>query len=183
LRASGLDGARRMIQDLPALSGPPARGNTVLASQLPARPTEPRRHPSRLPSSRAAIAASILLLCSVGLGACGGGSSVSDTVPKSTPDITPPTDTSAEKAAVQTTSTSTTSTAKSSEGTSTGSGEESSSSEEAASSGGSESGASESNGESAGGTSAGGTAKTGGEAAKETPKESAATPSGGASAP
>jgi hypothetical protein len=173
-----------MIQDPPALSAPPARGNTVLAPQLRARPAEPRHHPSRLPSARAAIAASILLLCSVGLGACGGGSSVSDTVPKSTPDITPPTDTSAEKAAVQTTSTSSTSTTKSSEGTSTGSGEEPSSSEEAASSGGSESGASESNGESAGGTSAaGGTAKTGGEAAKETPKESAATPSGGASAP
>ena len=41
-----------------------------------------------------------------------GGSSVSDAVPKSTPDITPPNDTSAEKAAVQTTSTSTTTTSK-----------------------------------------------------------------------
>ena len=51
-----------------------------------------------------------LLLCSVGLAACGGGGNVSDAVPKSTPEITPPTDTSAEKAAVQTTSTSTTST-------------------------------------------------------------------------
>ena len=64
------------------------------------------------------LAAGILLLCAVGLAACGGGGNVSDAVPKSTPDITPPTDTSAEAAAVQSTSTSTTSTtstAKSSE--------------------------------------------------------------------
>ena len=63
-------------------------------------------------SARAAVVALALLLAGGTLGACGGGSSVSDAVPKSTPDITPPNDTSAEKAAAQTTSTSTTSTSK-----------------------------------------------------------------------
>jgi hypothetical protein len=166
LRASG-----------PEIMTRPARVNGVLAHP----PVQPSRL-AHLPSSRAAIAAGVLLLCSVGLGACGGGGSVSDAVPKSTPDIIPPTDTSAEKAAVQTTSTSTSSTSKTSTGESSeGSGEESESSEEAASSGGSESGASESNGESAGGTSSE-TAKSE-ETAKGGGSESAATPSGGASAP
>jgi hypothetical protein len=165
----------------PEIRTPPARANEVLVpmSVSPIHTTALPQHPSRLPSARAAIAASIVLLCSVSLAACGGGSNVSDAVPKSTPDITPPTDTSAEKAAVQTTSTSTTSTAKSSEGTSTAAGEESSG--EASPSGGSESGPSESNGEAAGGTSAGESSKSSGGASAS--KESAATPSGGASAP
>jgi hypothetical protein len=153
-------------------------------------PPAPSAHPTRLPSARVALATGILLMCTTGLSACGGGSNVSEAVPKSTPDIIPPTDTSAEKAAVQSTSTSTTGT------TSTGkSGESSSSSEEEAktgeetsSSGSSPSGASESS-ESAGGTSAGGTAKSGGEETAKTGggsaagSESPATPSGGASAP
>ena len=94
-----------------------------------AQPTHPARQ-TRLPSSRAMIAAAPPLFCSVGLAACGGGGGVSDAVPKSTPEISPPTDTSAEKAAVQTTSTSTTSTAKSSEGSTGASSEEATASEE-----------------------------------------------------
>jgi len=156
----------------PETSVPAARANEALVAQPPARPaTELPYHPSRLPSARVAIAASVVLLCSVSLTACGGGSNVSDAVPKSTPDIIPPTDTSAEKAAVQTTSTSTTSTAKSSEGASDSSSEEAKASEEASSSGSSESGSNE-------------TAKSGGaEPATKAGSESAATPSGGASAP
>jgi hypothetical protein len=60
-------------------------------------------------SRRPALLAALVVLGAFVLGGC-GGSSVSDAVPKSTPDITPPTDTSIEKAAVQTTSTSTTAT-------------------------------------------------------------------------
>ena len=59
--------------------------------------------------ARIALAVCTALLSGFALGAC-GSSSVSDAVPKSTPDILPPNDTSAEKAAVQTTSTSTTTT-------------------------------------------------------------------------
>ena len=168
----------------PETSVPAARANEALVAQPPARPaTELPYHPSRLPSARVAIAASVVLLCSVSLTACGGGSNVSDAVPKSTPDIIPPTDTSAEKAAVQTTSTSTTSTAKSSEGASDSSSEEAKASEEASSSGSSESGASESSG-ATGGAGSNETAKSGGaEPATKAGSESAATPSGGASAP
>src|SRR5271165_247431 len=56
---------------------------------------------------RAAAVASIVLLAGSTFAACGGASASSDAVPKSTPDIIPPTDTSAEKASAQTTSTST----------------------------------------------------------------------------
>jgi hypothetical protein len=68
------------------------------------RPARPRSTHVRI-----ALAALAALLSGVALAAC-GGSSVSDAVPKSTPDITPPANTSAEKAAVQTTSTTTTAT-------------------------------------------------------------------------
>ena len=59
-----------------------------------------RRVTARLSRSRAtALAASALILLSgLGLSAC-GGTSVSDATPKSTPEITPPNDTSAEKEA------------------------------------------------------------------------------------
>ncbi|HXW58809.1 MAG TPA: hypothetical protein VEJ23_04960, partial [Solirubrobacteraceae bacterium] len=57
--------------------------------------------------ARVALIAALALM-GAGLSACGGASSSSDAVPKSTPEITPPTDTSAEKAAGQTTSTATT---------------------------------------------------------------------------
>ncbi|MCW3067601.1 MAG: hypothetical protein JWL67_226, partial [Solirubrobacterales bacterium] len=65
-----------------------------------------RRRPETV---RALAAACVALLAGGTLGAC-GSSSVSEPLPKSTPDITPPSDTSAEKAAAQTTSTSTTAT-------------------------------------------------------------------------
>ena len=68
------------------------------------RPTRPRGRQARV------LLACAALLCPLALGACGGAGNVSDSVPKRTPDITPPTDTSAEKAAAQTTSTSATST-------------------------------------------------------------------------
>jgi hypothetical protein len=89
--------------------------------------TPERPEASRVRIRRAALPAllaGMALLSGAALAAC-GGTSVSDAVPKSTPDITPPTDTSAEKAAVQTTSTSTTSTKTTSttgEGTSTSEG-------------------------------------------------------------
>jgi hypothetical protein len=151
-----------------------------------APPSPPTQQPvaqtsllTRLPSARALLATGLVLLCPVGLAACGGGSNASDAVPKSTPEIIPPTDTSAEKAAVQTTSTATTSTAKSSEGSSS---EEGASSEEESSGAGSESGASESSAATGGASSE--TAKGGGaESATKAGSESAATPSGGASAP
>ncbi len=82
----------------------------------PARAEGPQRLPhvrkahGPAVSPRAALdARRRALLAALALRAC-GGSSVSDAVPKSTPVITPPTDTSAEAAAAQTTSTSTTAT-------------------------------------------------------------------------
>jgi uncharacterized membrane protein YgcG len=114
--------------------------------QAPADP-----HPRRPAAARVALCACLVVLGGLGLQACGG--SVSEAVPKSTPNIVPPSDTSAEKAALSTTSTSTTSTSKTStngETTSTGSsGEASSESSEASSGGTSEAGSS-------GGSSAGG---------------------------
>jgi hypothetical protein len=149
------------------------------SSQLTAQPAARAGSQIGLPSVRALLATGAILLCPVGLAACGGGGNASDAIPKSTPEIIPPTDTSAEKASVQTTSTSTTSTAKSSEGSSS---EEAASSEAESSSAGSESGASESSAATGGASSE--TAKNGGaESATKAGGESAATPSGGASAP
>jgi hypothetical protein len=123
--------------------------------------------------TRLALALCTALLSGLALAAC-GSSTVSDAVPKSTPDLIPPTDTRAEKAAVQTTSTSTTSTK-----TATS---ESSESE----SGAGETPSSETGGSASEGTASGGTGSEEKEA-KETPKteESAgnSSPTGGASAP
>ena len=96
------------------------REPALLPVVRPARPEGPQRLPHLRPAhgtagredARARLLAASRWRCSCwrsALSAC-GGSSVSDAVPKSTPEITPPTDTSAEKAAAQTTSTSTTST-------------------------------------------------------------------------
>ena len=77
----------------------------------------------RLSSAARARSRWRLLRALLALGAAAAARQLSDAVPKSTPDITPPTDTSAEKAAAQTTSTSTTTRTKTS--TTTESGEES----------------------------------------------------------
>lgn len=155
----------------------PARGSVrpsdhEMTVQQPAEPAPRRPAPARV-----AMCACLVVLGGLGLQACGGGS-VSESVPKSTPNIVPPSDTSAEKAALSTTSTSTTSTSKTStsggETTSTGSSSESAGSEssEAPSSGGtSEAGSS-------GGSSAGSEKASTPEASS---KSTEAT--GGASAP
>src|SRR4051794_18052627 len=106
---------------------------------------------------RLAAILSAALLCVLALSAC-GGSSVSDPVPKSTPDIVPPNDTSAEKAAAATTSTTAAKTTK----TST-SGESSES----------ESGEGETPEEESGGTASEGTASGGtGEEEEKAPEKS-----------
>jgi len=137
----------------------------------------------RLSSARLAAIASVMLFASLTLVACGGGSSTSDVVPKSTPDIIPPTNTSAEKASAQTTSTSTTSKGATGTGSSSGStGEEAAGSESSGEPSSSEGASGSATGGPAGGTSAGekekaasteGSSKAGSEA----------SPSGGASAP
>jgi len=118
------------------------------------------------------------LLAGVMLGGCGGGNTAADVVPKSTPNITPPTDTSAEKAAAQKTSTSATGAT----GTTSTTGAASSESSGEGSS--SESGGEASSEKPAEGGPAGGTEA---EKEKAAPTESKGTgeasPSGGASAP
>ena len=124
---------------------------------------------------RLATIASAALLCAFGLAAC-GGSKVSDPVPKSTPDITPPNDTSAEKAAASTTSTSATKTTKTS---TTGESSESEKTE-------GETPESESGGTASEGTASGGTGSEEKEAAPEKSsktEEGTSSPTGGASAP
>jgi hypothetical protein len=128
-------------------------------------------------SARAVVVALALLLAAGTLGACGGGSSPSDAVPKSTPDITAPNDTSAEQAAAQTTSTSTTTKTKTS--TSESQANESGGNEatEEPESGGSSSGAGEETATPSGGASA---------EKEESPSEKSAagsSPTGGAGAP
>src|ERR1700760_3178094 len=127
-------------------------------------------------SARAVVVALALLLAAGTLGACGGGSSPSDAVPKSTPDITAPNDTSAEQAAAQTTSTSTTKTKTS---TSESQANESGGNEatEEPESGGSSSGAGEETATPSGGASA--------EKEESASEKSAAgsSPTGGAGAP
>ena len=134
---------------------------------------------------RAALATSVALVLGASIGGCGGASGTSDAIPKSSPDITPPTDTSAEKAAAQTTSTSTTSTT--SKGTSgAGSSSESSSGEAGKGESGGESSGGESSGESTKGGGAGGTSAEKEKASSEGGGSKAggeASPSGGASAP
>ena len=156
----------------------------------PARPEGPQRLPHLRPAHGAAriarggslrasalALALALLLGAVTLAACGGGSSASDAVPKSTPEITPPNDTSAEKAAAQTTSTSTTSTSKTTTTKGESSANESGGNEatEEPTSGGSSSGASEESKEA--------TPSGGSSAEKEKESAAGASPSGGASAP
>lgn len=138
-------------------------------------------------------AAGLALACGTGLGACGGSSNISDAIPKSTPEITPPTNTSIERQATQTTSTSAVSTGSaqskaSSESAPSSSGAASEPSSQPAGSSSAGAGASEpSSHEVAGGTSAGATSNGGGtgnggeEAAKGESKES--SPTGGAGAP
>ncbi len=133
------------------------------------------------PRVRRALAGCAAVLSASVLAAC-GGSSVSDAVPKSTPEITPPTNTAAEKAAVQTTSTSTTSTTKTTgttpEGTTGTTGGETPKSEAGT---GTPSEATPGAGTGGGTPSAGEKEK---EAAKEAPKETGgSSPTGGASAP
>jgi hypothetical protein len=151
------------------------RDSSTDRSPLPAPPRRTR-------SAHARIALSVLaaLLSSAALAAC-GGSSVSDAVPKSTPDITPPTNTSAEKAAIQTTSTTTTPSKTSTAGTGTTG--ETPSSGEAEKSESKESAPSESSAGTGGGTSAGEKEAAKTESKTESKSESGSSPTGGASAP
>ncbi|HMD51601.1 MAG TPA: hypothetical protein VKG62_02720 [Solirubrobacteraceae bacterium] len=125
----------------------------------------------------AAVIGCTLVLGATTLTAC-GGSNVADAVPKSTPAIIPPTNTSAEAAAIQTTSTTTTPTKTTS---TTGEGSSGSSSSEGT-------GGSSSEGSSGTSGSSGGAAA---EKEKEAPKTEASkgagetggsTPSGGSNA-
>jgi hypothetical protein len=126
----------------------------------------------RAPGKRLSLVALAVVLCSLALAACGGGS-VSVAVPKSTPELTPPNDTSAEKAALQTTATSTTTTKSKTTSTS-----ESAESEPEGSSE-SESGAGEGEATPSGGTA--GEEKAPEKASKT--EEGTSSPTGGASAP
>src|SRR6185437_7165644 len=164
-------------------------------SFLPVVPADGAARPERLPDVRQAHGAarrdglsrpamtrlrlaaifSAALLCVLAISAC-GGSSVSDQVPKSTPDIVPPNDTSAEKAASATTSTTATKTTKTS---TTGESSESEASE-------GETPEEESGGTASEETTAGGTGGTEEEKAPEKSsgtEEGASSPTGGASAP
>ena len=155
----------------------------------PARPEGPERLPhlrqahGTVVRARPAIAALAALLAALALSAC-GGASVSETPPKSTPEITPPADNSAERAQSSTTSTTkkkTTGATGESEGSEAGGGEAETGSGESSSgeSSSSESGASSESSPS-GGATAGGSEKTGGETES---KGESSSPSGGASAP
>ncbi len=132
-------------------------------------------------SPQLAILLAVMLFASLTLAACGGGSDSAEAVPKSTPDIIPPTNTSAEKASAQTTSTSTTSKGATGTGSTGSTGEEGSGSESSGEPSSSEGSSESPSGGAAGGTSAGEKEKA---ASKEATKgESQASPSGGASAP
>ncbi len=81
-----------------------------LVSTPPDQTTHPTAQPRRRPTHVGVLLATCATLLSVlVLSAC-GGSKASDAVPKSSPDITPPTNTSAEASSVQTTSTAKTTT-------------------------------------------------------------------------
>jgi cytoskeletal protein RodZ len=161
--------------------GVPRLDETLAGS--PENSAQLRRSP-RLLSGRGALVACAVLLAGATLSACGGAGNTSDQVPKSTPDIIPPTDTSAEKASAQTTSTATKatkSTSTSSEGSSssgsTGEAEKRESGGESAGTGGS-SGSSSAG--SAGGTSAEKEKAASGEGGSKAGGEGSA---GGAAAP
>ncbi len=164
--AHGAAGTGRRI--LVRLTG--SEGSERLSEQ--SAPTAASR---RSAGTRIAIAACLTVLAAVGLQAC-GGSSVSEQVPKSTPNIIPPNNTSAEKAAISTTSTSTTATNTTSTSSESSSGSESSGSESSGSSGGT----------SEAGSSGGSAASESEKAATKEPEktsEKAGGNSGGASAP
>ena len=133
------------------------------------------------PRLRRALAGCAAVMSATVLAAC-GGSSVSDAVPKSTPEITPPTNTAAEKAAVQTTSTSATSTTKT-----TGTTAEAPTGTTGGETPKSESGTGTPSEATPGAGTGGGTPSAGEkekEATKEAPKETGSpSPTGGASAP
>jgi hypothetical protein len=130
-------------------------------------------------TTRTALALSVALLAGLTLSACGGGSHTSDVVPKSTPDIVPPADNSAEKAAGQTTSTSTSAT-----GAKGATGEASEASSESGSESSEESSSKEASSEGTGGGAAGGTSAEKEKAPTENSKGTAEpSPTGGANAP
>jgi hypothetical protein len=130
-------------------------------------------------TARAATVAAVMLFASLTVVACGGGSPASDVVPKSTPDIIPPTNTAAEKAAVQTTSTSTTAKGATGEKSSSASSSEGEGKESSGAPSSSEGSGSSETGGPAGGTSAGEKEKG---ASSEAPTKEA-SPTGGANAP
>jgi hypothetical protein len=159
----------------PADGADDASGRKALRSAEVVIAPIPRSAPLKAVRRPAALLA-MLLLAGFALGGC-GGSKVSDPLPKSTPDITPPNDTSIEKAAGQTTSTSTTATKSTS---TTGEG-----SSESGSEGSKEGGEESSSGGSAG--AGGGTAaekeKTEGTTKGGSEAGGGSSPTGGASAP
>jgi eukaryotic-like serine/threonine-protein kinase len=170
-RASGSDRLRSGCTE--TLVGPVSHKLSAPAPDPAAGRAPAARRPRRPLGTRAALGGCLLLLGTGALAGCGSGSSASDAVPKSTPEITPPTDTSAERAAVQTTSTTTTSTG------STGSTSEGSAAPSGGEAGKGESGEEAKTGGSAAGGTAGGTA--GGAAPEEKPA-SAEAPSNAGSA-
>ncbi len=127
--------------------------------------------------ARVCIALVLALAGASALAGCGGGSGNADVVPKSTPDITPPADTSAERSALQTTSTSTNATKSTTSSTSTSS--------EAGGEGSSSAGGEESSSASGEGTASGGATAEEKEKSSSSGEKSAAgsSPTGGAGAP
>jgi hypothetical protein len=118
-----------------------------------------------------------VLLAGTMLAGCGGGNTAADVVPKSTPNIIPPTDTSAEKAAAQKTSTSSTG----AKGTTRPTGETASESETAG--GSSEEASSEKSSTPEGGAAGGTEAEKEKAAPTESKGTGEASPTGGANAP
>lgn len=68
-------------------------------------------------SRRAALGLGLIAVCGAGLGACGGGDALVDSVPKSTPDLTVPAGASGLPSVSTTSTTSTTDTTATSTGT------------------------------------------------------------------
>jgi len=169
-----------------ARQGRAARGEgSLVPSALRGRFPDERRSIARW--ARAGLLGLSVLLAGLALGAC-GASTVSVSTPKSTPELIPPSDTSAEAAAIQTTATSTTATSTSTNTTSTPESSSGSSSSGESSSGGSSEPSSSGAGSSGSGA-GGGTPAA--EKEKEAPKTEAkggteaggSSPTGGASAP
>src|SRR5436190_3329606 len=151
---AGAEGPQRLPHVRPADGTAGPSGGRGLAGEAMARQDGGESPVSARPAflravGRAAPAAAIaaLALGALGIAGCGGSKKVSEEVPKSTPDITPPNDTRAERAAAQATST-TSKTTKSTAREASSSGEESSEggSEESSSSSSSSSGEGEAGG-------------------------------------